>query len=190
MRPSVSVTSPQRTVTMRVGLELEHQRVADLELHHLPQRQPRLVQHGIDRDLGLADFGGEMAFPDRVAAELLAHEHLQQHVADRLDRRVGQQQFDVAAAIFHVDAQPHQDRGVGRPRDRGEARIGLQPVDVELDRRQRLEGELGVGQHDLDHALDQIGLDRGVGPALDPDRALAAAAAEQHVDDRIDQARN
>src|SRR5947199_7262967 len=41
--------------------------------------------HGIDRDLGLRDFSGEMAFPDRVAAEFFAHEHLQQHRADRLD---------------------------------------------------------------------------------------------------------
>src|SRR6266404_4758829 len=49
-------------------------------------------------------------------------------------------------------------------------------------------GLLGVGQHDLDQPLDQIGFDRGVGPALDPHRGLAAAAAEQHVDDRIDQA--
>ena len=172
----------------RVRLELEHQRVADLEIHHPAQRQLGLVEHRIDGDLGLPDLGGEMAFPDRIAAELLAHEHLEQNAADRLDRRVGQQQLDLAAAVFHVDAQPHQDRGVGGPRDRGKARIGLQPVDVELHRRQRLEGELGVGQHHLDHALDQVGLDRGVGPALDADRGLAAAAAEQHVDDRIDQA--
>ena len=85
--------------------------------------------------------------------------------------------------------KPHQDRRIGRPRNGGEARIGLQPVDVELHRRQRPERQLGVGQHDLDHALDQIGLDRGVRPALDADRGLAAAAAEQHVDDRIDQVR-
>ncbi len=112
-----------------------------------------------------------------------------QNGADRLDGRVRQQQFDIAAAVFHVDAQAHQDRGVGRARDGGKARIGLQPVDVEFDRRQRLEGELGVGQHHFDHALDQIGLDGGVGPALHAHRALSAPAAEQHVDDRIDQAR-
>jgi hypothetical protein len=67
-------------------------------------------------------------------------------------------------------------------------RIGFQPVDGEGHRRQRPERLLGIGQHHLDHALDQIGLDRGVGPAFDAHRGLAAAAAEQHVDDRIDQA--
>jgi hypothetical protein len=51
------------------------------------------------------------------------------------------------------------------------------------------ERHLGVGQHDFDHALDEIGLDRRVGPAFDADRGLPAAAAEQHVDDRVDQAR-
>ena len=111
-----------------------------------------------------------MAFPDRVAAEFFAHEHLQQHAADRLDGRVGQQQLDIAAAVFHVDAQPHQDRGVGRTADRGEARIGLEPVDGEGHRRQRPERLLGVGQHHLDQPLDQAGLDRGVGPALDAER--------------------
>ena len=72
--------------------------------------------------------------------------------------------------------------------DRGKARIGLEAVDRERDRRQRPERLLGIGQHDLDQALDQIGLDRGVGPAFDAQRSLAAATAEQHVDDRVDQA--
>ena len=99
-----------------------------------------------------------------------------------------QQELDRAAAILHVDAQPHQDRRIGRPRDRGEARIGLQPVDVELDRRERTERNLGVRQHHLDHALDEAGFDRRVGTALDADRGLSAPAAEQHVDDRVDEA--
>ena len=158
----------------RFGLNLKHERVADIETHHATQRQTRLVEHGIDADPRLADFGREMAFPDLVAAELFAHEHLQQNGADRFDGRVGQQQLDRAAAVFHVDAQAHQNCSVGRPRDRGKARIGFETVDVELDRRQRLEGEFGVSKHDFDHALHQIGLDRGVGPALNTDRALPA----------------
>ena len=40
----------------------------------------------------------------------------------------------------------------------------------------------------VDQALDQICFDRGVRPALDAQRGIAAPAAEQHVDDRIDQA--
>ncbi len=170
MRPSLSMTSPQRTETIASGLMSSISVSPTFELHHPPQRQLGLVEHRVDGDLGLADLGGEMVLPDRVAAELLAHEHLQQDAADRLDRRIGQQQFDLAAAILHVDAQPHQDRRVRRPGDGGEARIGLHPVDVELHRRQRLEGQLGVGQHHLDHALDEIGLDRRVGPALDAHR--------------------
>src|ERR1700709_150044 len=66
--PSVKVNFPQRT--------------ADLELHQLLERDVGFIDHGIDRDLRLRDFGREMPFPDRVAAEFLAHEHLQQTVAD------------------------------------------------------------------------------------------------------------
>ena len=167
----------------RVRLEFKHQRIADIEPHHPAQRQPRLIQHGIDANLRLSDFGREMAFPDRITAELFAHEHLEQHGADRLDRRVRQQQFDRSAAVFHIDAQTHQNRCVCGPGNRGKARIGLEPIDVELDRGQRLEGELGICQHDFDHALDEIGLDGGVGSPLDPDRALSATTAEQYVDD-------
>ena len=98
------------------------------------------VEDGVDLDLGGPELGGQVAFPDVVAAELLAHELLQQHLADRFERRVGQQQLDAAAAVFHVDAQLHQDGGVGRPRDGGEARVGLQAVERESHRRQRLEG--------------------------------------------------
>ncbi len=59
---------------------------------------------------------------------------------------------------------------------------------LKLHRRQRLEGKFCVGEDQLDHALDEIGLDRGVGTALDTRRARAAPAAQQHVDHRIDQA--
>ena len=69
----------------------------------------------------------------------------------------------------------------------GEARIGLQPLETEGHRRQRIEGSGKVVQHDRDHALDQVALDRGVGAAFDPHGRGAAAAAQQHVDDRVDQ---
>ena len=98
------------------------------------------VEDRVDLDAGGPQFGGQMAFPDGVAAELLAHELLQQQLADRFQRRVGQQQFDAPAAIFHVDAQLDQDGGVGGARDGGKARIGLEAVEREIDRRQRLEG--------------------------------------------------
>ncbi len=88
----------------------------------------------------------------------------------------GQQQLGMAAAVFHVDAQAHEDRRVRRPRDRGKARIGLDPVDVQLDRRQRLERKLGIGEYNLDHAFDEVGLDGRIGTALDPHRALTAPA--------------
>ena len=42
-------------------------------------------------------------------------------------------------------------------------------------------------QDHFDHALHQRALDGGVGPALDAHGRRAAPAAEQHVDDRIDQ---
>ena len=99
------------------------------------ERQRRLIEHGVDRDLGLAHLGGEVAFPGRVAAEFLAHEHLQQHFADRLDRGVGQQQLDGAAAILHVDTQPHQDRGIGRPRTWAPAGASCPPRGASTDGR-------------------------------------------------------
>ena len=95
----------------RFGAHLQRQGVADLQHHQLLERNVGLIQHRFDRNLGLRHFGRKVAFPDRITAELFAHEHLQQNRADRLDGGVGQQQFDIAAAVFHVDAQPHQDRG-------------------------------------------------------------------------------
>ena len=62
----------------------------------------------------------------------------------------------------------------------------LQPIDGELYRRKRLEGELGIGQHHLDHALDQVRLDSRVWTALHANGALTPAATKQHVDNRID----
>ena len=47
-----------------------------------------------------------MAFPDRVTAEFIAHERLQQRLADRLDGCVGQHHLDRAAGRHR--------RGVGR----------------------------------------------------------------------------
>ena len=91
-----------------------------------------------------------------------------------------------AAAILHVDAQPRQHRGVRQPADGGEARIHLQPLEAERDRAQRIEAGRQIGQHDLDQPLDQGALDGGVGAALDAHRRGAAAAAQQHVDDRVD----
>src|SRR3546814_5394650 len=73
---------------------------------------------------------GQVAVPDRVAAELLAHEHLQQQLAHRLQRGVGDQPLDQAAAILHVDPQGDDDNRVGRARDGGKARIGLPAVEA------------------------------------------------------------
>jgi len=56
-----------------------------------------------------------------------------------------------------------------------------------MHRRQGLEGGAGVGQHDLDHPLDQNPLDRRIGPTLDAQGRRAATPPQQHIDDRIDQ---
>ena len=64
--------------------------------------------------------------------------------ADVLARPVDYIQRVRALAPAFVDAQAHQDGGVGGAADRGEARIGLEPVDREGHRRQWPEGLLGV----------------------------------------------
>ena len=81
------------------------------------KQQLKLTSVVVTRDLGLADFGGEMALPDRVAAELLAHEHLEENFADRLDRGVeltrsrGFDQVDEGkrAAVDDGDFRPVDD---------------------------------------------------------------------------------
>jgi len=118
-----------------------------------------------------------MAFQIGSRPNFSPMKHLHEHGADRLDGGIGQQQLDVAATVLHVDMQPHQNGGVGRPADGGKARIGFQPVDRERHRRQRPERLFGIGQHHFDQPFDEVGLDRGVGAAFDPQRGLAAAAA-------------
>jgi hypothetical protein len=48
---------------------------------------------------------------------------------------------------------------------------------------------LRIIQHDFDHARDQHALDRRIRAAFERACRAAAATAEQHVDDRIDQIR-
>src|SRR5690606_35410575 len=129
-----------------------------------------------DLDLCRIDFRGEVTFPDRVAAELLAHEHLQQLFADGLDRGVGQQDFDLAAAIVHFDAQLDQDCSIARPRNGGEARIGLHALEVEVYLRHWLDGAVRVFQDHLDHAPGQRHFDGRIGPPLDANVAADAPA--------------
>ena len=121
-----------------------------------------------------------------VAAEFLAHELLQQQFAHRLQRGVGQQQLHPPAAVFHVDPQSCEYGCVREAADRGEARVHLQPFEAEGDRAERVEAGGQIGQHHLDQALHQGALDRGVGTAFDAHRRGAAAAAQQHVHDRVD----
>src|SRR5690606_1307860 len=81
------------------GRTLEHDGFAGREVEDAAERQVHLVEDRIDLDIGGVNFGGEVPFPDRVAAELLAHVHLEQLLADGLDGGVGQQNLDLAAAI-------------------------------------------------------------------------------------------
>ena len=52
-------------------------------------REDLFVEHGADFHPGGPKLGGEVVFPDVVAAELLAHELLEQHFADRFEGRIG-----------------------------------------------------------------------------------------------------
>ena len=180
------IAADQRDIGIRL-VAFSGMRLPTCELQHVAQRHLDGVEHRLDRHAGVPELAGEMRFPDRIAAEFLAEEALQQDLAHRLQGRVRQQHFEPAAAIFHVDAQPRQHGGIGRPADRRKARIGLEPVEAESDRAQRIEGAGQIGEHDRDEALDQVALDGRVGPAFDAHRRRAAAAAEEHVDDRIDQ---
>jgi len=67
-----------------------------------------------------------------------------------------------------------------------ETRIGLQTLEAEVHLRQRIERGAHVAEHDVDQALDEVALDRRIGR---PSMRIAAvrAAAEQHVDDRVNQ---
>ena len=132
MRPVSSGTPRQRSSILESGRGVQHHGLADFQIHDLVQRHHLFVENGVDIDLGGPQFGRQMAFPDGIAAEFLAHELLQQQLADRLQRRIGQQQFGAPAAVFHVDAQLDQDGGIGGPGDGGEARIGLQAVEREM----------------------------------------------------------
>ena len=125
-----------------------------------------------------------------VASEFLAHELLQKQLADGFERRIGQKQLRAAAAIFHVDAQLDEDGGVGGPRNRGKAGIGFEAIEHEIDRRQRFEGLAHVLEDHFRHALNECAFDGRIRPAFDAHRCRAAASAQKHVDDRIDEVRS
>jgi len=79
------------------------------------------------------------------------------------------------------------DGGVGRRAMVAKRGLGLQTLEAEVHLRQRIERGAHVAEHDVDQALDEVALDRRIGPAFDAHRRRAAAAAEQHVDDRVNQ---
>src|SRR6516164_4169820 len=64
----------------RVGTSVQHDRLADFEIHDAVQGKALLVEDRVDLDAGGPELGREMAFPDGVAAELLAHELLQKQL--------------------------------------------------------------------------------------------------------------
>jgi hypothetical protein len=76
------------------------------------------------------------------------------------------QQLNLAAAIFHVDAHLNQNCRIGRPADRGEARIGLQAINIEGDLGKRRKGRFGIIDQHLDHAANKVHLDRRVRAAF------------------------
>ena len=59
----------------------------------------------------------------------LAHELLQQQLAGRFERGVGEQQLETAAAVLHIDPQSRDDRRVRQPGDGREAWVHLEPLE-------------------------------------------------------------
>jgi hypothetical protein len=68
---------PGAQLDQTVGGGVEHKGVAHLQVQHGGERHLLLVEHGLDLGLGGPKLGGQVAFPDIVAAELLTHELLQ-----------------------------------------------------------------------------------------------------------------
>lgn len=85
IRPVSSGTPRQRNSILELGARAQHNGLADFQIYHPVQWHHLFVENGVDIDLGGPEFGGQMAFPDRVsAAEFFAHELLQQELADGL----------------------------------------------------------------------------------------------------------
>lgn len=110
----------------RARADVQRQRVADAQCQDRGEIHDLFVQHRIQHDIGLAEFLGQMGFPDRVAPERLPHVLLQQQFAHRLQRGVGQaghrcrysgdiagaREFDTGAQ-FDVDRAAVRDVQVG-----------------------------------------------------------------------------
>ena len=102
---------------------------------------------------------GEVAFPHRIAPELLAHEDSAAgRVADRLDRgRRAGGSGTCRRALPCRALSSIRMAAFRRARDRGESagssRSGRRRS---VDLREHAEAGLGVGEHDLDHALDEL----------------------------------
>ena len=123
-----------------IGPGAQPQRAADLEPQDVAQAHGLLLEHGLQLDAGHPDLVGEMVLPDRVAAELLAHEHLQEQVAGRLQRGVGDQELDRAAPVLEVDPQPEHDAAIAGGRAIA-AKRGL----VSMRSNRKVTGVMGEG---------------------------------------------
>ena len=169
-----------------IGGRVQRQRAADLEAEDVAEADRLLLEHRLELDPGEPDLARQMVLPDRIAAELLAHEHLQQQVAGGLQGGVGDQELDRAAAILEVDAQlkamqPLPGRAIA-------AKRGL----VSIRSKRNAIGVIGANAWPRSSRIrrtrrstSDASID-GEWPPLDPHRRRAAAAAQQHIDNGID----
>ena len=129
----------------------------------------------------MAQFLGQMGFPDTVAAEFLAHELLQQQFAYGFQRCIGQQDFELPAAIFHIHPEPYQHAGIGWPADHGKAWVHLKPFEAEMYRAEWFKSRRQIIQHHTDQAFHQGAFDGGIRPAFNPHRRRPAPPTQQHI---------
>mmetsp|Transcript_48327 Transcript_48327/g.117598 ORF Transcript_48327/g.117598 Transcript_48327/m.117598 type:complete len:428 (+) Transcript_48327:250-1533(+) len=177
-----------------VHLGLDHRLQVELDEITFLERQQLLdggrcgAQLGDDFDLGGLDLRLQQVDPAPVGFGGIADRRRVQHVADRLQRRVGDAEVDGAAGLADFERERGRHDDLAGRRDGGELRLHLRALVLQLQRVDALPGLVVLGQDHFDDACDDALLGRREITALDAGVEFADAT-EQAVDDGEHQGR-
>src|SRR5690606_6461339 len=130
--------------------QLNRNNVASLHVQNVPQFQLAASQGRTERHADIEDVFAQGLDPTLV---LIVHIRLEtgiEHLADRLDHRIGHGDMQVTAAAIELDMEGRNHHHLAGADDIGQGRIHLRVDVLEVDIQHRMPGFLEIGESLVD----------------------------------------